>query len=90
MSPAVLTLQEFANIVVKASNANGGQLVRVKDIGYVELGAQTYSQSFTLDNNPSAGIGISLLPAANALNIAKLMRGEDGSARKELSAGPRL
>ncbi|MGP0039675.1 MAG: efflux RND transporter permease subunit [Rhodomicrobium sp.] len=64
------TPQEFANIVVKASNANGGQLVRVKDIGYVELGAQTYTQAFTLDNNPSAGIGISLLPGANALNTA--------------------
>jgi HAE1 family hydrophobic/amphiphilic exporter-1 len=37
---------EFANIIVKADSSNGGQIVRVKDVGRVELGAQTYSQAF--------------------------------------------
>ena len=36
----------FGDIVVKAANGSGGQLTRVKDVARVELGAQTYSQTF--------------------------------------------
>src|ERR1700691_3852826 len=45
---------EFANIIVKVSGANGGQITRVKDVAKVELGAQTYAQSFKYDNKPAA------------------------------------
>lgn len=61
---------QFANIVVKAGNGTGGQIVRVRDVGRVELGAQTYTQSFTLDGQPAAGMGIYLTPGANALAVA--------------------
>ena len=81
------TPQEFADIVVKASNANGGQVLRVKDIGYVELGAQTYTQAFTLDNNPSAGIGISLLPGANALDTAARVKAKMDELAKNFPPG---
>ncbi|HLB98112.1 MAG TPA: efflux RND transporter permease subunit, partial [Acetobacteraceae bacterium] len=37
---------QFGNIIVKAATSNGGQIIRVKDIARVELGAQTYSQVF--------------------------------------------
>ena len=59
--------EEFANVIVKTGTA--GQVTRVSDIGRVELGAQTYSQVFTLDGRPSAGIAIFLSPGANALNV---------------------
>jgi HAE1 family hydrophobic/amphiphilic exporter-1 len=61
---------EFENIIVKATGTSGGQITRIRDIGRVELGAQTYSQSFNLDGRPAAGIGISLLPDANAIAVA--------------------
>lgn len=61
---------EFENIVVKATGANGGQITRIRDIGRVELGAQSYTESFNLDGKPAAGIGISLLPDANAIEVA--------------------
>src|SRR6202012_2116543 len=64
---------EFGNIIVKINSANGGQITRLKDIGRVELGAQTYAQSFELDNKPAAGIAIFQLPNANALNVATLV-----------------
>ena len=35
---------QFADIIVKVDSANGGRRSRIKDIGRVELGAQTYSQ----------------------------------------------
>ena len=48
---------------------NAGELTRLRDVGHVELGAQSYSQVFTLDGHPSAGIGIFQTPGANALNV---------------------
>jgi HAE1 family hydrophobic/amphiphilic exporter-1 len=62
---------EFENIIVKSDPSNGGQITRIRDIGRVELGAQTYSQSFNLDGRPAAGIAISLLPDANAIAVAE-------------------
>jgi HAE1 family hydrophobic/amphiphilic exporter-1 len=64
---------EFGNIVVKVDSSNGGQITRVKDVGRVELGAQTYSQVSRLNNQPSAGVAIFQLPNANALNVAQLV-----------------
>jgi HAE1 family hydrophobic/amphiphilic exporter-1 len=61
---------EFENIIVKVNATNGGQITRIRDIGRVELGAQTYSKSFNLDGRPAAGIAISLLPNANAIAVA--------------------
>jgi HAE1 family hydrophobic/amphiphilic exporter-1 len=65
---------EFENIVVKAAAVNGGQITRIRDIGRVELGAQTYSQSFNLNGRPAAGIGVSLLPDANAIAVADAVK----------------
>ena len=61
---------EFENIVVKASTTNGGQVTRIRDVGRVELGAQTYSEAFHLDGKAAAGIGIFLVPDANAIAVA--------------------
>ena len=40
---------EFEHIIVKASSEQGGQITRVRDVGRVELGAQTYGQFFKMD-----------------------------------------
>jgi HAE1 family hydrophobic/amphiphilic exporter-1 len=61
---------QFGSIIVKVNGANGGEITRVRDVARVELGAQTYAQSFALDGKPAAGIAIFQLPTANALNVA--------------------
>ncbi len=61
---------DYENIIVKVDNQNGGRIVRIRDIGRVELGAQTYSKTFTQDNKPATGIAIFQLPEANALSVA--------------------
>ncbi len=61
----------FAEIIVKDQTAQGGRLVRVKDVGRIELGAQTYSQDFKLNGKPGAGIAIYQTPDANSLTVAK-------------------
>jgi len=60
---------QFENIIVKSANANGGRILRVKDVARVELGAQTYAQNFRIDGKPAAGMAIYQLPDANALAV---------------------
>ncbi|WP_424628295.1 efflux RND transporter permease subunit [Bradyrhizobium sp. SYSU BS000235] len=61
-------VDQFSNIIVKTGTA--GDVTRLRDIGRVELGAQTYSQAFSLDNRPATGIGVFQSPGANAINVA--------------------
>jgi HAE1 family hydrophobic/amphiphilic exporter-1 len=63
---------EFANVIVKTGSA--GEITRVRDIGRVELGSQTYGQVFTFNGKPAAGLAVFLAPGANALNVAKEVR----------------
>ncbi len=63
---------EFANVIVKTGN--NGQVTRLRDVGRVELGAQTYGQYFDLNGKPAAGIGIYQLPGANALEVEKAVK----------------
>ncbi|WP_454616228.1 efflux RND transporter permease subunit [Bradyrhizobium cenepequi] len=60
---------QFENIIVKTGNV--GDVTRVRDVGWVELGAQTYSQIFSLNNKPATGIGVFLSPGANALEVER-------------------
>ena len=59
---------EFANIIVR-SNPDGSQ-VKIKDVGRVELGAQTYDLRARLNGSPAGAIGIYLAPGANAIQTA--------------------
>ena len=78
---------EFENIIVKVNPANGGQITRIRDIGRVELGAQTYSESFNLDGQPAAGIGIFLLPDANAIAVADEVKAKMDELAKSFPQG---
>jgi hydrophobic/amphiphilic exporter-1 (mainly G- bacteria), HAE1 family len=67
--------EEFANIIVKSEDlGQGGRLVRVKDIGRVELGSQNYSQQCRLDDRPAGCIAIFQAPDANALQVSREVR----------------
>src|SRR6478609_1531672 len=57
---------QFEGIVVMAGK--NGALVRVSDVGRVELGAETYSANLRFGGLNAAGVGIQLLPSANAIN----------------------
>ena len=58
---------QFENIVIKAGS--GTSLVRVRDVGRVELGAETYSANLRFIGLEASGMGIQLLPSANALAV---------------------
>ncbi|MDB5502930.1 MAG: hydrophobe/amphiphile efflux family transporter [Tardiphaga sp.] len=63
---------QFADVIVKTGN--NGDVVRLRDVGRVELGAQTYSQIFSLDRQPATGIGVFQSPGANALEVESVVR----------------
>ncbi len=60
--------KEFEEIIVRASA--DGQQVKIKDVGRVELGAQTYDLRARLDKAPAGALGVYLAPGANALETA--------------------
>ncbi|MBB3661049.1 HAE1 family hydrophobic/amphiphilic exporter-1 [Rhizobium sp. BK650] len=78
---------DYENIIVKVDGADGGRVTRIRDIGRVELGAQTYSQSFMQNGRPAAGIGIFQLPEANAIAVAQVVRAKMAELSKSFPQG---
>jgi HAE1 family hydrophobic/amphiphilic exporter-1/multidrug efflux pump len=64
----LVNADEFGQIVVRASPAGG--VLRLKDVARIELGAQTYDVSTTVDGNPAVGMAVFLQTGANALDVA--------------------
>lgn len=60
--------RQFEDIIIR-TNKNGG-VVRIRNIGTVELAAQQYSTTAALDGSPSATLAIYQTPNANALAVA--------------------
>jgi len=58
---------QFDNIILK-SNADG-TLVRLREVGHAELGAEDYSSDLEYNGHESVGIGITQLSTANALDV---------------------
>lgn len=87
---------QFANIIIKtidtkpdenASASNSPQVVRIADVGRVELGSNSYSISAKLNNKPTAAIGIYQLPGANALQVAQDVRAAVAKMAKKFPPG---
>ncbi|MBN8747845.1 MAG: multidrug efflux RND transporter permease subunit, partial [Variovorax sp.] len=66
------TEEEFGDIIVK-SGADG-QVVRLRDVARIELGAADYSLRSLLNNNPAVGMGVFQAPGSNALDISSNVR----------------
>lgn len=89
-------VEQFANIIIKtvatqpnqsANSSTTAQVVRIKDVGRVELGSSSYSQLAKLNNKPSAAIGIYQLPGANALDVAEEVRKTVAKMAKQFPPG---
>jgi len=66
---------EFDNIILKTGS--DGTLVRVKDVGHAELGAEDYGTLLRFNGHDAVGLGVTQLPGANALDV-------DRAAKEEL------
>lgn len=66
------TPSEFADIIVKTEK--NGQIVRIRDLGRVEMGAQTYSTTSEFNGGATASLGVYQLPGSNAIQVANNVR----------------
>ena len=74
--------RQFDNMILRASN-DGAAIVRVKDIGYAQLGAQSYSLRTHYEGKPATLIAVYQQPGANAIEVSKEVR----ATLQELSKG---
>jgi len=59
--------QEFENIIIKS--VGQGQILRLKDVAKVELGALTYTATINMNGRESVGMAISQTPGSNARDV---------------------
>ena len=66
--------KEFENVVLKTGT--DGTIVRVKDVGRAELGAEDYSSILRYNGHDATGIAVTQLPGANALDVDRAAKAE--------------
>jgi multidrug efflux pump len=62
-------------------------IVRLRDVGRVEMGAQQYNMSCTFDGQPSVGLGVRQLPGTNALDVAQRVQAKMDELSKRFPDG---
>ncbi|MBL0185482.1 MAG: multidrug efflux RND transporter permease subunit [Candidatus Obscuribacter sp.] len=76
---------EFENIIIRSGK--DGQLVRIKDVGRAELGAEDYQNVVRFRGKDAVGIGVFQRPGSNALEIATGVRAEMERLAKRFPPG---
>ncbi|MGE4372516.1 MAG: efflux RND transporter permease subunit [Xanthobacter sp.] len=76
--------EEFRNIVIKQT---GDALVRLKDVGRVEISAQDYSSTSFLDGQTSVALGVFQRPGSNALDTGNAVLAEMARLSKNFPEG---
>jgi hydrophobic/amphiphilic exporter-1 (mainly G- bacteria), HAE1 family len=79
------TPEEFNNIILKTGT--DGTLVRLKDVGYAELGAEDYGSLLRFNGHEAVGIGVTQLPGANALDVDRGAKAELAVLAKNFPPG---
>lgn len=74
------SVADAENLVVKTTS--NGTLIQLKDVGRVELGAQSYGSYGKVNGKPGIGMVIYQLPGSNAVDLAEQIE----STLKELEA----
>jgi len=65
---------EFENIILKTGA--GGNLVRLRDVGRAELGAESYAANLRFNGHEAVGFAVAQLPTANSLAVYRDARAE--------------
>jgi len=78
---------QFNDIILKPGT--NGALVRLRDVGRAELGAEDYSSILSFNGYEGVGIGVTQLPTANALDVDHAVRTELARLSKRFPPGLR-
>nr|WP_250125779.1 efflux RND transporter permease subunit [Chroococcidiopsis sp. CCMEE 29] len=76
---------EFEEIVLKADEK--GSLVKIKDVGRVELGAENYNSFARFNNRNAVGYEIYQIPGSNSLAVANAVKAELKQLAKKFPPG---
>ena len=76
---------QFGDVLIK--NSDDGRLVRVRDVGRVELGAVDYSNNAYLDDKPAVAILVFQRPGSNALETAQGVQDVMARLRPQFPSG---
>ncbi|MBF2099435.1 MAG: efflux RND transporter permease subunit [Gloeomargaritaceae cyanobacterium C42_A2020_066] len=68
------TAEEFDDLVIRTQP--DGSLIKLKDVGRAELGAENYSSFLRFRGQEAVGLGIYPLPDSNALEVARGVKAE--------------
>ena len=79
------TVSEFEDIIV--STGDNGVLIKLKDIGRAELGAENYNTFLRFRGNDGIGIGIFTSPGSNALEVAAAVKAEMAKLAEDFPPG---
>ncbi|MEM1368238.1 MAG: efflux RND transporter permease subunit [Cyanobacteria bacterium P01_H01_bin.15] len=77
--------EEFNDLVLQVGE--DGTLIKVKDIGRVELGAESYNSQARFRGKPAIGLGIFQLPGSNALDVAQAVKEKIAELSSEFPTG---
>ncbi|MEC4852939.1 MAG: efflux RND transporter permease subunit, partial [Jaaginema sp. PMC 1079.18] len=77
--------REFEDLIIKRSAT--GSLIKLKDVGRAELGAENYDSGVQILGNPGIGVGIYQLPGSNALSVAQQVREQIAELEKNFPPG---
>jgi multidrug efflux pump len=78
--------EEFENIIIRAAK-EGTAIVRVRDIGRVELAKRDYSIASRMNGKTATTIGIYQQPGANAVETARAVRARMEELKKQFPTG---
>ncbi|MBD1866597.1 efflux RND transporter permease subunit [Oculatella sp. FACHB-28] len=67
-------VSEFEDIVIRAED--DGTLIKLRDVGRAELGAEDYNSFLRFRGNVAVGLGVTQLPGSNALDVARQVKEE--------------
>jgi len=84
-SSQLTKVEDFENLILKA--ADNGLIIRFKDVGRVELGAESYSTFLRYRGQEAVGLGIYQLTDSNALEVGRLVKQELTKLKKDFPEG---
>ncbi len=79
------SVEEFENIVIKADG--DGNIVRLKDVADVELGAESYAYNGEVDGHPGVQFMVFQIAGTNATEVIKDIEALLDQVKTELPAG---
>ena len=80
-------IEDFEAVVVDSTDGN---LIQLKDVGRVELGAENYGSFLRFRGKEAVGLGIFQIPGSNALDVARGVKETMATLSKKLSTGDDL